>query len=105
MLYRKLGNCKQEVSVLGFGCMRLPVVGGTGKAADIWDPNKPIDDPLAIDMIQYAVDQGVNYFDTAFIYHGGKSEVVARRRERRGQIRRPRRRGRRHGGDRCPRRR
>ena len=76
MLYRKLGNCKQEVSVLGFGCMRLPVVGGTGKAADIWDPNKPIDDPLAIDMIQCAVDQGVNYFDTAFIYHGGKSEVV-----------------------------
>ncbi|MBW1836340.1 MAG: aldo/keto reductase [Deltaproteobacteria bacterium] len=76
MLYRKLGNCKQEVSVLGFGCMRLPVVGGTGKAADIWDPNKPIDDPLATDMIQYAVDQGVNYFDTAFIYHGGKSEVV-----------------------------
>ena len=76
MLYRKLGNCKQEVSALGFGCMRLPVVGGTGKAADIWDPNKPIDDPLAIDMIQCAVDQGVNYFDTAFIYHGGKSEVV-----------------------------
>ena len=76
MLYRKLGNCKQEVSVLGFGCMRLPVVGGTGKAADIWDPKKPIDNPLAIDMIQCAVDQGVNYFDTAFIYHGGKSEVV-----------------------------
>jgi len=76
MLYRKLGNCKQEVSVLGFGCMRLPVVGGTGKAADIWDPKKPIDDTLAIDMMQYAVDQGINYFDTAFIYHGGKSEVV-----------------------------
>ena len=76
MLYRKLGNCKQEVSALGFGCMRLPVVGGTGKAADIWDPNKPIDNTRAIDMIQCAVDQGVNYFDTAFIYHGGKSEVV-----------------------------
>jgi predicted aldo/keto reductase-like oxidoreductase len=76
MLYRKLGNCKQAVSVLGFGCMRLPVVGGTGKAADIWDPKKPIDATLAIDMIQSAVDQGVNYFDTAFTYHGGKSEVV-----------------------------
>jgi uncharacterized protein len=76
MLYRKLGNCEQEVSVLGFGCMRLPVVQGTGKATDIWDPNKPIDEPLAIDMMHRAVDQGINYFDTAFIYHGGKSEVV-----------------------------
>jgi predicted aldo/keto reductase-like oxidoreductase len=56
--------------------MRLPVIGGTGKAADIWDPKKPIDDRRAIEMIRYAVDQGVNYFDTAFIYHGGKSEVV-----------------------------
>jgi len=76
MLYRKLGNCAQEVSILGFGCMRLPVVQGTGKATDIWDPKKPVDEELAVDMMRYAVDHGVNYFDTAFMYHGGKSEVI-----------------------------
>ena len=76
MRYRKLGRCDREVSILGFGCMRLPVIQGTGKATDIFDPSKPIDEPLAMEMMQYAADHGVNYFDTAFIYHGGKSEVV-----------------------------
>jgi len=76
MLYRKLGNCGLDVSILGFGCMRLPVIQGTGKATDIFDPKKPIDEVLAAEMMQYAVDHGVNYFDTAFFYHGGKSERV-----------------------------
>jgi predicted aldo/keto reductase-like oxidoreductase len=56
--------------------MRLPVIGGSGSAADIFDPGKPVDEDEAIKMIQHAVEQGVNYFDTAFIYHGGKSERV-----------------------------
>jgi len=76
MLYRKLGNRGLDVSILGFGCMRLPVIQGTGKATDIFDPKKPIDEVLAVKMMQYAVDHGVNYFDTAFFYHGGKSERV-----------------------------
>jgi hypothetical protein len=46
--------------------MRLPTLGAPQK----------IDDPLAIRMIRGAVDPGVNYVDTAYPYHGGKSEVL-----------------------------
>ena len=74
MLYRKLGKTGFEVSVLGFGCMRLPIVGGTG-SVDLFDPNKPIDDPAATEMIEHAIQSGINYFDTAYPYHGGQSEV------------------------------
>ena len=65
MEYRILGKTGEKVSVLGFGCMRLPIFGG--------DPKK-INEPEAIKMIHYAIDQGVNYIDTAYVYHGGKSE-------------------------------
>ena len=52
------------LSILGFGCMRLPTKSGS------------IDEPRAIAMIHEAIEQGVNYFDTAYIYHGGKSESL-----------------------------
>ncbi len=66
MQYRKLGKLDLAVSALGFGCMRLPT---TGKWNEIMEPQ-------AIEMIRYAVDNGVNYLDSAHGYHGGKSESL-----------------------------
>jgi predicted aldo/keto reductase-like oxidoreductase len=74
MRYRKLGKTNLDVSILGFGAMRLPMVGNLGEMAG-FDPNVPIDEPEALKMVQYALDHGVNYFDTAYGYHGGKSEI------------------------------
>jgi uncharacterized protein len=53
-----------ELSILGFGCMRFPTKGGG------------IDEQRAIAMIHEAIKKGINYFDTAYIYHGGKSETL-----------------------------
>jgi uncharacterized protein len=74
MLYRKIGKTNVNSSVLGFGAMRLPMVGAQGGLAG-FDPNIPIDEVHATKMIEHAVEQGVTYFDTAYAYHGGKSEV------------------------------
>ncbi len=65
MLYRTMPKINEELSILGFGCMRLPV-----------NNNYTIDEARAINQIRYAIDQGVNYFDTAWPYHGGKSEPL-----------------------------
>jgi predicted aldo/keto reductase-like oxidoreductase len=75
MLYRRLGKTGCDVSVLGFGCMRLPV-RDAHKATDFFDPARAIDEEKAVDLIHYAIGQGVNYFDTAYVYHGGKSEPL-----------------------------
>ena len=75
MLYRKLGNTGRDVSVLGFGCMRLPLKQGLEKASDVFDGTKPIDEDQATAMIHHAIERGVNYFDTAYPYHGGQSEA------------------------------
>ncbi len=61
MLYRDFGRTGERVSILGFGCMRLPVLEGRRECIDV---------PLATDMLHYAIDRGVNYVDTAFPYHG-----------------------------------
>jgi len=67
MQYREFGKLGFKVSAFGFGCMRLPVLEN--------DSSK-INEPEAIKMIRYAIDNGVNYFDTAYVYHGGKSELL-----------------------------
>jgi len=74
MLYRSLKE--MPVSILGFGAMRLPLIGGTRVPTDSFDPERSIDQEETARMIEYAIDHGVNYFDTAYNYHGGKSEVV-----------------------------
>ena len=66
MLYRKLGRTNIDVSILGFGCMRLPEVKNNyGK----------IDEAKASKMLNYAIENGVNYLDTAYPYHNGASET------------------------------
>ena len=67
MNYRKFGKLDWKVSALGFGAMRLPLVGGA---------HDKVDEPEAIRMIRYAIDHGVNYLDTAYPYHGGQSERI-----------------------------
>jgi predicted aldo/keto reductase-like oxidoreductase len=66
MKYRNYKVADTELSLLGFGVMRLPVL----------EDGDTVDEDEAIRMIRYAADQGVNYFDTAYVYHGGQSERV-----------------------------
>ncbi len=64
MLTRKNSKNGEELSILGFGCMRFPMKGAG------------IDETRAIAMLRDAIDKGLNYFDTAYFYHNGKSEVL-----------------------------
>ncbi len=63
MLYRKMNKVTPELSILGFGCMRLPI-----------KKDGHIDQKQAAEMLRYAIDKGVNYVDTAYPYHNGESE-------------------------------
>ena len=64
MLYRTVPKNGDALSILGFGCMRLPEKDGQ------------IDEPRAIRQIRSAIYRGVNYVDTAWPYHGGESEPL-----------------------------
>lgn len=65
MIYKPFQDLK--LSALGFGAMRLPTVNGN-------DPD--IDEKAAAELVDYAMKNGVNYYDTAWGYHSGNSEIV-----------------------------
>ncbi len=65
MHHRTLGKTGIEVSILGFGVLRLPVKG-RGK----------IDVEESIKIIRKSIDNGINFVDTAYNYHNGKSEII-----------------------------
>ncbi len=56
-----------SLSALGLGCMRLPTIEGN---------DSHIDEEKTAEMVAYAMKNGINYYDTAYGYHGGNSEVV-----------------------------
>jgi len=63
---RNYKGTKEAVSLLGFGCMRLPLAE---------KDKQDIDYEKAEEMVDFAIKNGVNYFDTAYIYHDGMSET------------------------------
>ncbi len=65
MVYREFQDLK--LSALGMGAMRLPVLDGD---------DSRIDEAAAGEMVDYAMGQGVNYYDTAWGYHSGNSELA-----------------------------
>lgn len=64
MLYREMGKTGDKLSILGYGCMRFP------------HKNGKIDEERTERQIIQAIEQGVNYFDSAYIYHGGRGESI-----------------------------
>ncbi len=71
MQYRDFGSIDFKPSALGFGAMRLPVLTGDDGRPDF----KRIDYPLATAMLHRAIDGGVNYVDTAWMYHEDTCET------------------------------
>ena len=65
MIYKEFQNLK--LSALGLGAMRLPVIDGNDAAVDA---------AATEEMVAYAMEQGINYYDTAWGYHSGNSETV-----------------------------
>lgn len=66
MRYRPHGLTGARVSALGFGMLRLPMLGD----------GKTVDEARTVEMVRHAVDHGLNYVDTGYVYLGGQSEAV-----------------------------
>lgn len=73
MIYRDFGKTGLKVSSLGFGCMRFPLVKADDKSQN---RDEKIDVPKTTEILHWAIDNGVNYIDTAYSYNNGESEVV-----------------------------
>ena len=71
MTVRTNHNNGDKVSLLGYGMMRLPVVGG---ASGRENSDAPIDQDMVNRQVDYALEHGVNYFDTSPAYCKGRSE-------------------------------
>lgn len=65
MKYRKGQKISEPLSLLGLGCMRLPVIG---------EDRSNIDEDQCKNIFNTAINSGINYFDTAYLYHKGYSE-------------------------------
>lgn len=65
MIYRKFIKGDILISQLGFGAMRFPTI----------ESEEDIDIKKSYEMLDYAIENGVNYIDTAYPYHGGMSEI------------------------------
>jgi predicted aldo/keto reductase-like oxidoreductase len=65
MIYKEFKD--KKLSALGFGAMRLPIINGNYSR---------IDEKKTLEMIDYAISKGINYFDTAWGYHDGNSEII-----------------------------
>lgn len=65
MIYKVF--CDEKISTIGMGCMRLPLLS---------DDPEDIDIAQVDEMVDWAIEHGVNYFDTAWGYHNGRSEIV-----------------------------
>ena len=70
MQYRNYGKLGYKVSALGMGCMRLPRIYKEGQ------DHADVDIEKSVEIIRYAVDHGINYFDSAYAYHNKTSEAV-----------------------------
>ena len=64
MIFRNFQDIR--LSALGLGAMRLPVVDGN---------DAQIDAAAVAEMVAYAMEHGINYYDTAWGYHSGNSEI------------------------------
>ena len=76
MLYRKIGKTGLKASVLSLGCMRLPMLEQKDPPKDFFERQRAVDEEKSIEMIDYAIENGINYFDSAYMYHAGNSELV-----------------------------
>lgn len=66
MRYRPMGGTGVHVSALGFGMLRLPML----------EDRKTVNQDLSVQLVRHAVDNGLNYVDTAHVYLGGQSELT-----------------------------
>ena len=76
MLYRKIGKTGCKASVLSLGCMRLPMLEQKNPPKDFIERLRAVDEEKSLELIEYAINNGINYFDTAYMYHAGNSELI-----------------------------